>query len=122
METKETVYFIGAKGFWLDERLKYFIPKFQNERKKLGIKFMHIFDHEVKEKKPEILKFVGKPYKFLPKKYSSNTAVDIFGDYVVTFTGVEVGKLGNDPVQFVVKSKRLADGYKKFFRFMWNML
>lgn len=27
---------------------------------------MHLFDYEVKEKKPEILKLVGKPYKFLP--------------------------------------------------------
>ncbi|MFH1520808.1 MAG: helix-turn-helix domain-containing protein [Candidatus Micrarchaeota archaeon] len=122
LEQKETVYFMGAKAFWLDPRLQYFLPKFDTERKKLGIKFMHIFDYEVKKKKPEILEFVGKPYKFLPKQYSSPTAVDIFGDYVVSFTGVEVGKLGDNPVQFVVKSRRLADGYKKFFRFMWDML
>ena len=82
--TKETVYFIGAKAFWLDSRLKHFLPRFQRERKRLGIKFMHLFDEEVKEQRPEILKLVGKPYRFLPKKYSSPTAIDIFGDYVVT--------------------------------------
>ena len=49
---------------------------------------MHIFDYEVKEQMPEILKLVGKPCRLLPKKYSSNTAVDIFGDYVVIFVGV----------------------------------
>ncbi|MFH1785292.1 MAG: helix-turn-helix domain-containing protein [Candidatus Micrarchaeota archaeon] len=122
LEQEETVYFIGAKAFWLDPRLQYFLPKFDSERKKRGIKFMHLFDHEVKENKPEILKFVGKPYKFLPKKYSSPTAIDIFGDYVVSFTGVEVGKLGDNPIQFVVKSRQLADGYRKFFWFMWDML
>lgn len=120
LEQKETVYFIGAKAFWLDPRLQYFLPKFDLERKKLGIKFMHLFDYEVKEKKPEILKFVGKPYKFLPKQYSGPTAIDIFGDYVVSFTGVEIGKLGKDPIQFVVKSRRLADGYRKFFQFLWD--
>jgi len=120
LNTKETVYFIGAKAFWLDERLKHFLPRFEKERKRLGIKFVHLFDHEVKKKKPEILELVGKPYKFLPKKYSNNIAIDIFGDFVVTFVGVDVGKLQNEPLQFVTKSKTLADGYRKFFQFMWD--
>lgn len=120
LETKETVYFIGAKAFWLDPRLQHFLPRFQRERKKLGIKFMHIFDEEIKTQKPEIFKFVGKPYKFLSKKYSSPVAIDIFGPYVVTFVGVSPGQLDEEPVQFVVKSQRLADGYRKFFNFMWD--
>ncbi|VVC00050.1 HTH-type sugar sensing transcriptional regulator TrmBL1 [uncultured archaeon] len=120
LRTRETVYFIGAKAFWLDPHLRNYLPRFQRERKRLGIKFMHLFDYEVKEEKPEILKFVGKPYKFLPKKYSSPVAVDIFGDYVVTFVGVKPGELSGEPVQFVMKSRRLADGYRKFFQFMWD--
>ncbi|MBU0472292.1 MAG: helix-turn-helix domain-containing protein [Nanoarchaeota archaeon] len=120
LETKETVYFIGAKAFWLDPRLKHYLTRFDNERKRLCIQFKHLFDYEIKEQKPEILKLVGKPYKFLPKKYSSQTAVDIFGDYVVTFVGVQPGSLYENPVQFVLKSRRLADGYKKFFQFMWD--
>jgi len=120
LKAKETVYFIGAKAFWLDPRLKHYLPHFDRERKRLGIKFMHLFDHEVKEQKPEILKLVGKPYKFLPEQYSSQTAVDIFGDYVVTFVGVKPGELYEEPVQFVMKSRRLADGYRKFFQFMWD--
>ncbi len=120
LKTKETVYFIGAKALWLDERLKHYLPHFERKRKKLGIKFMHLFDHDVKEKKPEILKLVGKPYKFLPKQYSSPTAIDIFGPYVVTFVGVGIGQLYEEPIQFVMKSRKLADGYKKFFQFMWD--
>ena len=120
LETKKTVYFIGAKAFWLDERLQFFLPHFERERKRLGIKFKHLFDYEVKEQKPEILKIVGKPYKFLPKKYSSNTAVDIFGPYVVTFVGVKPGKLFENPLMFVLKDRILAEGYKKYFQFMWD--
>ncbi len=120
LEQGETGYFIGAKAFWLDPRLKHFLPRFEKERKKLGIKFMHLFDYEVKEQRPEILKLVGKPYKFLPKKYSSPTAIDVFGDYVVAFVGVKPGELYEEPIQFVMKSRRLADGYRKFFQFMWD--
>ncbi|MEK6825572.1 MAG: helix-turn-helix domain-containing protein [Nanoarchaeota archaeon] len=120
LKTKETVYFIGAKAFWLDPRLQHFLPGFERERKKLGIKYMHLFDAEVKTKKPEILKVVGKPYRFLPKEYSTLTSIDIFGDYVVTFVGVGAGQLEEDPLQFVMKNRRLADGYRKFFQFMWD--
>jgi sugar-specific transcriptional regulator TrmB len=120
LEQKETVHFIGAKAFWLDPRLQHYVKRFDRERKKLGIKFKHLFDYEVKEQKPEILKLVGKPYKFLPKKYSSATAVDIFGDYVVTFVGVKPGELDEEPLQFILKSKMLAEGYRKFFQVMWD--
>lgn len=120
LRTNETVYFIGAKAFWLDERLKHFLPNFDRERKKRGIKFMHLFDYEIRKQKPEILKLVGKPYKFLPKEYSSSTAIDIFGDYVITFVGVKPGELDETPLMFVMKSRKLADGYRKFFKFMWD--
>ena len=120
LDQEQPVYFIGAKAFWLDPRLKHYLVRFEKERKKKGIKFKHLFDYEVKEQKPEILDLVGKPYKFLPKKYSSATAVDVFGDYVVTFVGVNPGELHEEPLQFVLKSKLLAEGYRKFFEFMWD--
>lgn len=122
LDEGEDVFFIGAKAFWLDPRLKHYLQRFENERKKKGIKFFHIFDHEVKKEKPEILKFVGKPYKFFPPKYSSSTAIDIFGDYVVTFVGVKPGELEEEPLQFMLKSKELAEGYRNFFKFMWDNL
>jgi len=120
LDAKEDVYFIGAKAFWLDERLEFYLPHFEKERKRLGIKLKHLFDAEVRDEKPEILKKVGKSYKFMDKKYSSHTAVDIFGPYVVTFVGVSPGKLDEEPLMFVMKSRRLADGYRKFFEMMWD--
>lgn len=122
LEENETVYFIGAKGFWADERLKYFIPKFDRQRIKQGIHFRHIFDYEVKSRVKEILKLRMNEFKFLPREYSSSTAIDIFGDRVVCFYGVSPGHLGENPVQFTVKSRKIADGYRTFFDFMWNQL
>jgi len=56
----------------------------------------------------------------MPQKYSSQTCIDVFGDYVVTFIGVKPGQLADEPIQFVLKNKALADGYRKFFEFMWD--
>jgi predicted transcriptional regulator len=120
LQEKQTVHFIGAKAFWLDPRLQHYLRHFHKQRKAKGIKFKHLFDYEVKKETPDILKLVGKPYKFLPKKYSSPTAVDVFGDYVVTFVGAKPGELYEEPLQFVLKSKLLAEGYRKIFQFMWD--
>ena len=120
LQEKKTVHFIGAKAFWLDPRLQHYLRHFDKQRKASKIKFMHLFDHEIKTQKPEILKLVGKPYKFLPKKYSSPTAVDVFGDYVVTFVGAKPGELYEEPLMFILKSKLLAEGYRKIFQFMWD--
>ena len=46
--------------------------------------------------------------------------VDIFGDYVTTFVGAKPGKLYEEPILFVLKSKLLADGYRTFWKFMWD--
>ncbi|MFH1256789.1 MAG: helix-turn-helix domain-containing protein [Candidatus Diapherotrites archaeon] len=122
LEENQPVSFIGAKGFWLDERLKFFLPKFDRQRVKQGIHFRHIFDHEVKRLAPNILKMKLNEYKFFPPECSSSVAIDVFGDHVVTFYGVSPGKLPEEPVQFMVVSKKIADGYRKYFEFMWNSL
>jgi hypothetical protein len=36
------------------------------------------------------------------------------------FVGVNPGNLDEEPTQFVIKSQKLADGYRKFFKFMWD--
>jgi len=122
LEENKPVYFIGAKAFWLDERLKYFIPQFEMQRLKQGITFKHIYDHEVKSISPDILKLKNNEYKFFPPEYSSSVAIDIFGDHVTTFYGVTPGKLPKEPIQFTVVSKQIADGYRKYFDFMWKNL
>ena len=47
-----------------------------------------------------------------------NRIENILEDYVVTFVGVKPGELYEEPLQFILKSKMLADGCRKFFQFM----
>lgn len=122
LKAGEDIYSFAAKGAWFDPRLKTFNEWFLKEAKKKGVKYHHIFDHEVRAKLPEVLKAVGKPYKFLPKDFSTDSTMDVFGDHVVTFHGVGLGKLEDDITIFVMVSPGLAESYRAWWRCMWERL
>lgn len=124
LDVGEDFYCIGAKGGWFDPRLRHFRLRFYKEFKKKKLHAYHLFDYEMKE---HIKKQIESPVKhhleearFLPKKCSTNCAIDFFGDRVVTFTGLNVNKLDDDMVQFVMISRKLCEGYKKWFWYMWD--
>lgn len=120
LSTQEDAYFIGAKGAWFDPRLKDFIEGFLTDAKRRGISYKHLFDHEVKKQAPFVFKSVGKPYKFLPKQYSTPSMIDIFGDHIVSFTGAGIAEISEDISIFVIVSKPMAESYKTWFQFMWD--
>lgn len=122
LATREDVYFIGAKGGWFDKDLEIFIKKFLHQAKSQGIKYRHIFDAEVKNFAPDLLKKLGKPYKFLPAKYSTTGAIDIFGDRIVTFSGLTLKHITEDVTLVVIVNQELADCYRTWFKFMWDSL
>lgn len=118
----EDVYSFAAKGGWFDPKVKPFTDWFVKECKKKGIKYYHIFDHEVEKGMPELPKTVGKPYKFLPKKFSTNSTIDISGDRIMTFRGLTLGKLDEDVKIFVIVSKELAEAYRTWWKLVWELL
>lgn len=122
LEVGEDVYFIGAKGGWFDQDLQPFIKKFLKDAKAKKIKYYHIFDSAVKTQAPELLPILGKPYKFLPKEYSTTGAIDIFGDHIVTFSGLYVKDITDDVTLVVIINKELADCYRTWFQFIWDSI
>lgn len=116
----EDVYFIGAKGGWFDPHLQTFIQHFLNKAREKHIRYHHIFDHEVRTEAPELLKALGLPYRFLPKEYSTTGAIDIFGDRVVTFSGLVLKRITEDVMLVVISNRELADCYRTWFQFVWD--
>src|SRR3989344_3168122 len=113
------------------ENLRSILPllkkKFQasiapEEANRKKIKFIQLFDNEIKSEMPNFPNhFPGDlKYRFLPKKYSTNSALHIFGDFVVTYTGVTLGKTDKNIVIFVIRSKNLAESYRTWFWYMWE--
>lgn len=120
LKVGEDVYFIGAKGGWFDPDLRIFVKRFLHDAKKKNIKYHHIFDAEVKALSPDIVKSLGKPYKFLPRKYSTTGAIDIFGDRIVTFSGLNLKNITDDVTLVVIINRELADSYRTWFKFIWD--
>jgi len=116
-------YFIAANFGWFDPRYETFRKQFLKETKRKGIKFYHLFSHEVKEKAGERIKEVpNNTYKFLPKKYCTNSAIDIFGDYVVTYNGITFSNIDENVTIFVLRDQCLAESYRTWFRMIWVLL
>lgn len=115
-------YFIGAKGGWFDPQIQAAREAFFKEANKKGIKFIQLFENAVKTEMPGFPGyFPGKlQYRFLPKEYATNSAIHVFGDYVVTYTGLPIGRVPDDVVFFVIRSKDLAESYRKWFWYMWE--
>lgn len=118
----EPVYTLGAKGQWLDPRLEAARKAFFAGMKKKKIKHFLLFDAEVKKELPGFIEKLdfAKEFRFLPKEYSTNSVINVFGNYVVTYTGTTIGKIQEDAVIFVLHSKDLAESYRKWFWYMWG--
>jgi predicted transcriptional regulator len=115
-------YFIGAKGGWQDDRLSTARSAFFREANRKKIVFRGLYDHEMKSRLDLLRGFGGKgEFRFLPEGYSAlNSGIQVFGDYVVTYAGLMLGKMSNKAVFFVIRSADLADGYRAWFKYMWD--
>ncbi|OGN28348.1 MAG: hypothetical protein A3A33_00390 [Candidatus Yanofskybacteria bacterium RIFCSPLOWO2_01_FULL_49_25] len=115
-------FFIGAKGGWFDPHLDSSRDAFFREANRKKIKFIQLFDHEVKKEIPNFPKhFPGKlEYRFLPKEYSTNSGIGIFGDYIITYSGLSIKRTAADVVIFVIHSKDLAESYRTWFWYVWE--
>jgi len=117
----ETVYFLSAKAMWFTPGIpKFFLENFKREMKRKKMDYYTIFDYQVKKTLPKAISKVGGKYRILPEKYSTKGVCDIFGDYIVSFTGVNVGNFGDNGTIFVIRNKELAESYKTWFQFIWD--
>jgi sugar-specific transcriptional regulator TrmB len=115
-------YFIAANLGWFDPKLEPFTTQFLKEAERLNLSFHHLFDAEVKEKGCEVIERMARaPHKFIPSKYSTGSAIEIFGDYVVTFTGVSFRHIDENVTLFVLRDKNLANSYRTWFQMVWDL-
>ncbi len=118
----EEVVNIGAKGQWFDPSLETARIAFFKEANRKKMKFVLLFDHEIKVQTPDFPDNYPAPlrYRFLPKEYSTNSIVNVFGDYVVSYAGAEIKKMNKETTFFIIHSKNLAESYRRWFWYMWE--
>lgn len=122
LRVAEDNFIVGAKGGWFEPKLETSRQAFFKEANRKKIKFYQLFDHEIKISAHDFAKtWPGLlEYRYLPKEYSTNSLLHVFGDYIITYAGLELFKLSDNIVFFVLHSKDLAESYKKWFWYMWK--
>ncbi len=122
LRVSKDVYIIGAKAQWFDPKLDASRAAFYRETKRKKIKFHLLYDAEIKTKLPTFAHdYPGlMEHRYLPKESSSTAIIVTFGDYVVMYAGVGILKMSDNTVFFVIKSAELAEGYRAWFKNMWE--
>lgn len=109
LRTKKEILIIGANetAYELMELYFYWFDKKRVENK---IKTKIIFNKTSKKYKIPLAEI-----KYLPEKYSSNMAINIYGDK----TAIILWNKEN-PIAILIKEKDIAEAYKKHFEIMWR--
>lgn len=92
------------------EILQFYFKWFDKRRVENKMKVKIIFNRTDKK-----LKVPLSEIRFLPQKYSSPLAVNIYGDKVALVLWSK-----KDPFAVVMKNKEMTEGYRKYFELMWK--
>lgn len=109
--TKEILILGGSPMAY--EILEYYFVWFDKKRVKQKIKTKIIFDEKLKERK---LSVPLSEIRYLPEKYSSPLAINIYGDKVAIILWNK-----ENPFVIVIKNTDISEGYRKHFEMMWKM-
>lgn len=118
LDEGKDLWVLGGRGNWLDSRVKYFFISFDKKRLNKGINYKHIFYHDLKNPKHENYLIVNmlknNEIRFLPQDFTSTCSIEIYSNRVVSMYW------GEEPLAVVIISDKIAQGYKKYFEFMWK--
>ncbi len=93
------------------EVLQFYFKWFDKRRKEKRVKVKIIFNKTEKK-----LNLPLAEIRYLPQKYSSPLAVNIYGNKVAIILWSK-----ENPFAIVIKQKEIAEGYKKYFELMWKI-
>lgn len=92
------------------EILQFYFKWFDRRRKENKIRTRIIFNRIEKK-----LKIPLAEIRYMPQKYTSPLAVNIYGDKVAIILWSK-----ENPFAILIKNKEISDGYRKYFELMWR--
>jgi len=111
IEEGKEILILGASPLAY-EIMEFYFHWFDKKRIADKIKTKIIFN---KDKSEKIRKIPLSEVRYLPEKYSSPLAVNIYGDKVAIILWSK-----ENPFAIVIKQKEIAEGYRKYFELMWS--
>lgn len=113
IETGREIWILGASAS-AHEIVKYYFPHYDKKRVERRIKSRIIVDESARQDS-YVSKVPLSETRFLPSRYSSPVAINIYGDNVAIVVWTE------EPVAVLIRSREVADGYRKYFDLMWSI-
>lgn len=110
LNSGKEVLVLGASSLAYDV-LQFYFKWYDKRRKERKIKAKIIF-HDPKRE-------VNIPYsevRYLPEKYSSPVAVNIYGDKIALILWNK-----DNPLAIVIQNKLIAEGYRQYFDIIWRI-
>ena len=105
---KEILIFGGSHLAY--EVMQFYFKWYDRRRKEKHVKARIIFHRTEKE-----IKVPYAEIRYLPQKYASPVAVNIYGDKLALILWSK-----QNPMAVVIKSREMAEGYKKYFELVWK--
>ncbi|MBM3234149.1 hypothetical protein FJZ19_03570 [Candidatus Pacearchaeota archaeon] len=113
----ETIFILGfSEQQYKTESLRLFLSNINLKSQKKKQKLKILLNQETREtlgKDREKEKYTE--VRYMPKRYISPAAMDIFQDYVYIFLWEE------KPFVFMIKNKKIAESFKTYFHFLWKL-
>ncbi len=110
IETSKEILILGASPLAY-ELLQFYFHWFDKRRQEKKIKTRIIFNEKGKKPKIPLAEI-----KYLPQKYTSPLAVNIYGNKVAIILWSK-----ENPFAIVINQKEVADGYRKYFELTWKL-
>jgi sugar-specific transcriptional regulator TrmB len=110
IEQKKEILILGASPLAY-EMLNIYFHWFDKRRQENKIKIKIIFKKTERKYRLPLAEI-----KYLPEKYSSDMAINIYGDRVAIILWKK-----DKPVAILIKDQEIAEGYKKQFELMWKI-
>ena len=105
---------LGAKALIYSE-LQYFLPNFEKERLKKGMKWICLWDKE--EYKKRITNKISIKERVLPKGFDSNSVINIFGNKIAIVLWKE-----KYPSGFMIDNRDIANAFRKWFDIIYGRI
>jgi sugar-specific transcriptional regulator TrmB len=109
IEEGKEIKIIGASPLAY-EILQFYFKWFDKRRVENKIRVKVIFNRNDQK-----IKIPASEIRYLPQKYASPLAINIYGDKVAIILWSK-----ENPLAIVIKNKEISEGYKKHFELMWK--
>jgi HTH-type transcriptional regulator, sugar sensing transcriptional regulator len=99
---------------FLKYSIKYFMPKFYNDRKKNKIVMKYVFPEKSKKRAYEVKDLKYTQVRVFPSKFASSMSITIFGEKVAIIMWTK------DPIGILIKDKNIAKNQENYFQHLWK--